>query len=205
MKVKGPFPPAGFEGSSLTPLLEAYLEVNQLKHLYRQGWLRRGVPPENCESVADHIYGMVMLAWWSADQYFPTLNRDLVIRLVLAHELGEIYTGDLIPADGITLAEKHQLERHAVERVVGKLPHGSEYLDLWEEYESQQTPEARFVKQIDRLEMAFQASVYESQHWDDMSEFFQSAQQALSDPLLQDIFQELQSLRQIRSNNQDVT
>ena len=32
---------------------------------------------------------------------------------------------------------------------------------LWEEYESRSTPEARFVKDLDRIEMALQASEYE--------------------------------------------
>jgi putative hydrolases of HD superfamily len=197
MKTKGPFPLSAYEGIHLSPLLEVYLEINQLKHLYRQGWLLRGVPPEHCESVADHIWGMVMLAWWASDTYFPTLNRDQVIRLVLVHELGEVYTGDLIPADGIPIEEKHNLERQAVWKIVAKLPRGAEYLALWEEYENQQSPEARLVKQIDRLEMACQASVYERQGWGNMAEFFQTTEGALTDRTLIEILKEMQQIRKM--------
>ena len=195
MRVKAAFPLQEYQGRALSPLVEACLEVNQLKHLYRQGWLRRGVAPEQCESVAEHVLGVVMLAWWVTDQYFPTLDRDQVIRLALVHDLGEIYTGDLTPADGVSAEDKRRLEREAVQRVVHKLARGAEYLALWEEYEAMQTAEARLVKQIDRLEMALQAGVYERQGWGSMQEFFQSAAGALLDPELRDIFQELQDLR----------
>ena len=195
MRVKGAFPLSAYQGQTLSPLLEAYLEVNQLKRLYRQGWLRRGVPPEQCESVAEHVLGMVMLAWWVVDQYFPDLDRERVIRLALAHELGEIYTGDLTPSDGVSIEEKHRLERAAVQRVVEKLARGAEYLALWEEYEQMETPEARLVKQIDRLEMALQAGVYEKQSDYSMEEFFQSAAGALENSALIEIFREIQRLR----------
>lgn len=195
MKTKGPFPLAGFDGHSLHPLIKAYFQINQLKHLYRQGWLRRGLPAEKCESVADHIYGMVMLSWWAVDLYFPQLDRERLIRMVLVHELGEIYTGDLIPADGIDQQQKYQLEREAFRRVVEELPDGAEYLALWEDFEAGLSPEAQLIKQIDRLEMGLQALVYEQQGWGDMSEFFQSTQNAVADPTLKEIFHQLMVLR----------
>jgi putative hydrolases of HD superfamily len=195
LKTKAPFPLAQYAGQDLSPLVEAYFEINQLKHLYRQGWLRRGVPTEKCETVAEHVFGMVMLAWWMTDQYFPSLDRDRVVCLVLVHELGEVYTGDLTPADGIAVHEKHRLEREAVQRVTAKLARGEHYLKLWDEYEAALTPEARLVKQIDRLEMAFQARVYESQGRGNMYEFFESAAGALVEPILREILQELRDLR----------
>lgn len=195
MKTKGPFPLTGFKDFSLHPLIETYLQLNQLKQLYRQGWLRRGLPAEKCETVADHIYGMVMIAWWIADLYFPQLDRERLIRMVLAHELGEIYTGDLVPADNIDPNQKHYLEREAFQRVVNKLPGGVEYLALWEDFEAGQSPEAQLARQIDRLEMGLQAFVYEQQGWGNMTEFYQSTEDALADPTLQEIFHQLMTLR----------
>lgn len=187
MKTKGPFPPALFAERDLPALLEAFFELNQLKQLYRQGWLRRGIPPERCETVAEHVFSMALLAWWTADRYFPGLNRDRVLRLALAHELGEIYTGDLVPADGVAGEEKHRRERESVLRVTARLSSGAEMLALWEEYEAGQTPEARFVKQIDRLEMALQAEVYGGQGFENLEEFFESAREGINDPELVDL------------------
>jgi putative hydrolase of HD superfamily len=195
MKVKATLPLSSLSGRNPSPLLEAYFEINHLKQLYRQGWLRRGVPPERCESVAEHVFGMAMLAWWLVDAYFPDLNRDKVIRMVLVHEIGEVYTGDLTPADNIPRGEKHRLERKALEQVVGKLPRANEYINLWEEFEHNETPEARLVRQVDRLEMAFQASIYERQDLGDMSEFFASTDQAMIDEQIRNILRELEAMR----------
>lgn len=195
MITKGPFPPASLEGKTVSPLIEAYFELNQLKRLFRQGWLRRGVPPEGCESVAEHVFSMALLGWWICDSLFPALDRDRVLRMVLAHELGEIYTGDLVPADGIERAEKHRLEREALLKVTGKLAGGAAVIAAWEEYEAGLTPEARFVRQLDRLEMAMQASVYEAGGFEQMDEFFGSAEQDISDAALREILQSLAALR----------
>lgn len=195
MRIKAPLPLSALGGYSLSPLLEAYFEINHLKQLYRQGWLRHGVPAERCESVAEHVFGMALLAWWVADTSFPSLDRDKVIRMVLVHEIGEVYTGDLIPSDGVPPEEKHRLEREAVWKVVGKLPHGAEYLALWEEFEETQSPEARLVRQLDRLEMAFQASVYEHSGMGDLGEFFATTDQALVDEILRGVLAELEDLR----------
>jgi putative hydrolase of HD superfamily len=194
VRTKGELPLTAFAGRSLEPLVAAYFELNHLKQLYRQGWLRRGVPPERCESVADHVFGMAVLGWWIAGSSFPELDCDRVVRITLAHELGEIYAGDLTPADGIPVEEKRRLERAGLRRVVDKLPNGEAILALWEEFEAGQSPEARFVRQLDRLEMAFQAAVYQAQGFGEMREFFTSAGQVLSEPVLREMLAKVEGL-----------
>jgi putative hydrolase of HD superfamily len=166
------------------PLLAAYVEINHLKQLYRQGWLRAGITREQCESVADHIFGMMMLAWLIMDGGLtPKVNRDKVLRMVLVHELGEIYAGDIIPADQVAPDEKHRLEQGGLQKVTAHLPDGFDFTALWDEFEAGTSEEARLVRQLDRLEMALQALVYEKQGYDSqsMSNFYQSAQQAVGD------------------------
>jgi len=181
---------------SVHPLLAAYLEINHLKQLYRQGWLRAGISREQCESVADHIYAMSMLAWLVVDAGLaPGMDRDKALRMVLAHELGEIYTGDIIPGDRVPPEEKQRLEREALLSVAGKLPFGQEFVDLWEEFEAGESPEARLVRQLDRLEMALQALVYEKQGHRNMSSFFHSAEEAVRSPELKELLETVQRLR----------
>ena len=74
MNTKGDFPLSAFTGRDLTPLEAAYFELNHLKQLYRQGWLRKEVPPERRESVAEHVFSMAMLAWWTAGSFFSQLD-----------------------------------------------------------------------------------------------------------------------------------
>lgn len=195
MECKAPLPLSLLEGKQVPPLMQVYFEFNHLKQLYRQGWLYRGIPTGRCESVAEHTFGVAVLAFLLADAHFPHLDSSRVLRMALIHDFGEIYAGDIIPHDGVTNAEKHGLEQEAVRRIFGRLPHGQQYLELWEEYERGDSPEARFVRQIDRLEMAFQASVYEYQELGDLSEFFETARQAQSDPELADLMASLLASR----------
>jgi putative hydrolase of HD superfamily len=166
------------------PWMAAYVEINHLKQLYRQGWLRAGIPRERCESVAEHIFGVAMLAWFATDAGFPGLDRDRLIRLALVHDLGEIYTGDVIPADAMPAEEKQRRERESVQAVLGKLPQGEEILALWEEYENGETQEARLVRDFDRLEMALQALIYSREGFPEMDPFIRSAGGVIQNPEL---------------------
>ena len=130
-----------------------------------------------------------------ADSIFPELDLLKVIRMALIHDFGEIHAGDIIPGDQISPETKHQLERDSLVQIFGSLPNGDIYITLWDEYESCASHEAQFVRQIDKLEMALQASVYEHQHLENLAEFFQSARAGISTPELQSILDELEALR----------
>lgn len=183
------------ENHAPRPVIRACSELIYLKQLYRQGWLRHGVPPQQCESVAEHSFAVAMWAWFLADALAVDLDRDRVVRMALLHDVGEVYAGDLTPADQVPAGEKHRREAEAVQQVLGLLPGGDAYLALWHEYETGTTPEAQLVRQADRLEMACQALAYERQGLADLSEFYLSADQALTWPVLRQVLEELQGLR----------
>lgn len=195
MQIKAPSTLVQLQGKKTLPLIEVYFEFNHLKQLYRQGWLRRGISPDRCESVAEHSFGVAVLAMFLAEAYFPELDRLKVLRMALLHDFGEIYAGDIMPSDPVSQAEKKELEAGAAHRVLGKLPNGESYIALWHEYEQQESAEAHFVKQMDRLEMVLQASVYEHQQLADLSEFFEAVEPFLKEAPLQDILQALIMLR----------
>ena len=195
MQTKSSHPALLLAGRNAVPLVTAYFEWSQLKQLYRQGWLRRGVPAERCESVAEHTFSMAVLAMTLADTLFPMLDVLKVLRLVLLHDFGEIYAGDIVPSDGVDPRSKYEREREAVQQVLAKLPNGAAYVALWQEYEEGASGEARFVKQIDRLDMALQASVYEQAGTVDASDFMASASAAISSPERRAILSELEELR----------
>lgn len=169
------------------PLIQAYFELCQLKNLYRQGWLKRGIPKERCESVAEHSFGVALLALWLAKSHYSDLNIEKLVCMALLHDFGEVYAGDIIPSDRINPSEKQQLERESVRRVFEKLPGGEDLCLLWEEFEAGKTPEARLIKQLDRLEMGLQASVYRLQNLGNFEEFIQTSRQSLRDPILLDL------------------
>ncbi|MGB6299146.1 MAG: HD domain-containing protein [Rivularia sp. (in: cyanobacteria)] len=195
METKADLPINLLHGKHTLPIIEAYFEFVQLKQLYRQGWLQKGMSIKNCESVAEHSFCVALLALILTDEYSVELDPLKVIRMALIHDLGEIYAGDFTPADKIDKNDKYQLEQQSVVKVLDKLPNGFRWIALWEEYEIGESAESQFVRQLDRLEMALQASVYEHQGFADLSVFFASARQSLSSVELKFIFSKLEELR----------
>lgn len=159
----------------------------QLKRLFRQGWLKRGVEEAECESVADHSFGVAMLALLAPLPGGHQLDRGRAALLALVHELGEVYAGDITPVDGVTKEEKAALERVSVERVLSGHPEADAISALWEEFETEASPEARFVRQLDRLEMGIQAAVYRAEGRPRMEEFLESADRSVREDGLREL------------------
>lgn len=152
----------------------------RLKRLRRTGWLDRGVTDP--ESSADHSWGVALLAWLLArDQ--PELDRERVLLLGLVHDLPEAIAGDPTPFDHVrdsagdiaashfsttpgytdaARSAKQHAEEAALATMLRHLPAGlkSDIHAAWHEYVAGETPEARFVRQIDKLETLLQAEDY---------------------------------------------
>jgi len=177
------------------PLISFYFAINHLKHLYRQGWINKGIPPELCESVADHSFGVAILAMVLADSYYPALDQVKLLKMALIHDIGEIDPGDIVPQENISKEKKYQLERATIIRVFRQLGIGELYMDIWDEFETGKSPEAQFIKQIDKLEMVFQAGVYEHLEYGCLEEFFNSVKETVEDQCLKQVMEEIENLR----------
>ena len=151
-------------------------EALALKELDRSGWRRVGLEP--VESVAAHSWGV---AWLALSLCPPSLDRGRVLALAVLHDLPEVRVGDLTPHDGVSSAEKHRREAEAAGDLLAPLPH---LAVLWSEYAAQESPEARFVRQLDRLDMALQALRYARERGADTREFVESALTVLREPEL---------------------
>lgn len=177
------------------PIIELFFEFAQLKNVYRQGWLDKGVSELDCETVADHSFGVALLGYIIAEEYRQDLDPQKVIKLGLFHDLGEIYAGDITPRDGLNSKDRFKKEHCAVEKVFSHLPNPEKYMNLWLEVEQEETPEAKFVKQIDRLEMALQANLYERMNYHNLDEFFLYVKERITSDELKSIFDDILKLR----------
>ena len=148
---------------------ELLLEALKLKSLPRTGWLRAGI--ENPESVAAHSWGV---AWLCMILCPKELNKLKVLEMAIIHDLAEVRIGDITPYDGIEVAEKHEMESAAFVEMTEQLCNRQHLRDLWNE----QSAEADFVKQMDKLDMALQAQEYGG-----LEEFIDSALQVLINPV----------------------
>jgi len=146
--------------------------IGVLKQVKRAGWLRCDIAKP--ESVADHMYRMAMMAF--AIPPDSGLDRDKCIKIALVHDMAESIVGDLTPYDKVDKSEKSRQENEATVHITNLIggESGKEMYNLWLEYEHQTSPEAKFVKDIDKLEMIYQASEYEEQtgRTGELQEFF---------------------------------
>lgn len=56
-------------------------------------------------------------------------------------------------------------------------------MELWEEYESGTTPEAKCVKDLDKLELILQADEYEADQNVDLQQFFDNTENVFTTPI----------------------
>lgn len=151
-----------------TTMRDRLLDYLALKQLPRTGWVRSNV--ENPESVAAHSWGMAILALRLAPK---DIDLTKVLSMCLVHDLPEVIVGDLTPHDDTT--NKAELEHNAMKALA------PEWLALFEEYEAGESIEAKFVKQIDKLDMGLQAILYQNEQGLDLAEFLTSAKAKISD------------------------
>ncbi|TPX37170.1 hypothetical protein SmJEL517_g00799 [Synchytrium microbalum] len=132
--------------------------IEELKLKKRTGWINSGI--ELPESISDHMHRMSLLALLAP----PTLNKSRCVEIASTHDIAESIVGDITPFDGISKQEKHSLEADAMTRIqdmLGNTEHAKHIHELWLEYENCSSDEARFVKDLDKVEMLIQAFEYE--------------------------------------------
>lgn len=161
-------------------ILAVIEELAVLKSLRRAGWVIRGLT--NCESVADHCWRMATLAMMLADvlveQGVP-VDANKVTRMALLHEIGEARIGDIpYPAmRHISKETKRTAEEDAVTTILeGMGPVGQRYLELWREFEDDNSLEAKLVRAADKLEMMIQVADYEQVGYRCLDEFWVGAE-----------------------------
>ena len=133
-------------------------EVFKMKNLLRRGWILKEVP-NRTESDAEHCYSMTMLALELMAKNDLKLDQLKVLKMIAYHELGEIDAGDATIADNVSKEEKYKKEYEGTKRIAEQydMP---EILELWLEFEECKTPEAQFVKRLDKFDCVLQSKVY---------------------------------------------
>jgi len=153
--------------------VESFLhDFLNLKKLRRTGWQLRGI--RECESLADHCYGVSLLTLLLAP-VVGGLDVDRCVKLALVHEIGECRVGD-IPFPALAyLKGKSEAERAAVRDICDGLgAAGAEMERLFEEFEDGRTAEARFVRAVDKLEMLVTALEYEKTGYRGLADFWEN-------------------------------
>jgi putative hydrolase of HD superfamily len=134
------------------------LEIaGMLKRIQRTGWIDAEVYQP--ESVADHSFRTAFLCMIYAD--IQGLDPLKLLRMALIHDIPEAIIGDLTPKQKTEKTKED--EEEAMLRILCLLPapQRERYLAVWDEYQEGKTEEAKAVRQLEKIEMALQATEYE--------------------------------------------
>src|SRR4030042_15344 len=165
--------------------IKFFVEVGRLKTIQRRGWLLRGI--NNPESVADHAFRVLILAWVFGKE--RNLNIKRLLKLALVHSLSAVYIDYISPYDkllelknrkeiikrypalalrapidqkGKIAKQRLEEEKKAMEKLTRNLPEpiNHEINYLWLEFQQRSSREAKFLRALDKIENLIQAYEY---------------------------------------------
>ena len=149
-------------------VVDYYVLCNKLKDTIRTGWKDWGVNRFRVESVAEHIYGVQMLAIAMWSEYKYNIDICKVITMLAVHEMEETIIGD-ITCFQKSREEKLKLGHEAVIQIFKKLTNAEEIKNLIFEFDERKTKEAKFAYFCDKLECDIQAKLYDEQKCVDLN------------------------------------
>ena len=143
-------------------IMSFYALCSKLKDTIRKGPLTWNANRKRIESVAEHIYGVQMLAISIYYQFGYKLDLNKVIYMLAIHELEEIEIGDLAFYE-TTKEDKLEKGKNATDLILKDLVGKEEISKLWDEYNERKTDEAIFAYHCDKLECDVQMKLYDQE------------------------------------------
>ncbi len=115
------------------------------------------------------MYRMSILTMLAPSSLSKKLDIPHCTKMALVHDMAEALVGDITPVDGVDKAEKNRRETETMDfltsellgQSTGVMEQGKGLKEIWQEYEDGMTLEAKFVKDIDKIELVLQMMEYE--------------------------------------------
>ncbi|MFI3257297.1 MAG: HD domain-containing protein [Spirochaetales bacterium] len=139
------------QSERLKKQLDFIIEVDKLKHILRRTLLTDASRREN---DAEHSWHLALAAIILEEYACEKINMEKVLKMVIVHDLVEIYAGDTFAFDVQAHADKENRELLAADTLFSQLPSdmGSQIRALWEEFDAMQSADALFAASLDRLQ-----------------------------------------------------
>ena len=158
-------------------------EIKTWMDKIRTWWKDRSIAKEIAETVRQHTKKVAKATkiYW---QYFPNLDLEKMIKMAKYHDVAEYKEKDYVPWE-ISQKEKHKREKAVILWLKKHFwEKWDELYNIWIEFEEEKIPEAKIVKQLDKLDAAIQAMEYEKLWYDNVINFYNYTLWKLSDPTL---------------------
>jgi len=139
-------------------------EIDAMTHVLRRTLHVDGSGRENDAEHSWHLAVMAMLLGEYAEGS-PDINR--AIKMALVHDLVEIYAGDTFAYDAEGNTTKAQREKESADRLFSHLPddQGAELRSLWEEFDAEESADARFAACMDRIQPFLHNTLTDGATW----------------------------------------
>ncbi len=148
--------------SKIVNAVKFYTLCTKLKDTIRTGPIVWNAKRERIESVAEHIYGVQMLALAIYYQFDYKLDINKVIYMLAVHELEEIKIGDLAFFE-TTREEKLIKGKEATDYLLKDFLKKDEITSLLNEYNERKSEESIFAYHCDKLECDMQMKLYDQE------------------------------------------
>lgn len=144
--------------------MEFMLEVDKSKFVRRQTYLSDGIRREN---DAEHSWHLALMAALLSEHANEKIDAARTMLMVLIHDIVEIDAGDTYAYDDAGHLDKREREVKAAKRIFGLLPEdqAEKMMDLWEEFEASETPEAKFAHSLDCVQPLMLNDATDGKSW----------------------------------------
>lgn len=143
-----------------------FQEIDKEKEIFRQTYLADASRKENDAEHAWHMAIMTVLLSEYANEEIDVLKT---VTMLLIHDIVEIDAGDTYAYDPEGKKTQKERERKAADRIFHLLPddQADKMYELWEEFEAQQTPEAKFARTMDNIQPMMLNDASNGLSWDE--------------------------------------
>ena len=143
--------------------LQFIIEIDKIKNIFRKSKLFH---ENRFENDAEHSWTICIMALLLKEYSNFSVNIEKVISMLLIHDIVEIDAGDTFLYSN-KRNDAHKNETKSAERIFGLLDKDQKeyFIELWKEFEEQETNEAKFAAVFDRLEPLIQNYILEGYTW----------------------------------------
>ena len=139
-------------------------EIDKMTSIYRRTLLVSG---ERRENDAEHSWHIAVMALLFKEYCIEEPDVEHAIKMLVVHDLVEVYAGDTFAYDDKGNASKEEREKEAADKLFSQIPpeQGTEIRSLWEEFDAAETVDAKYATCLDRLQPFLHNTLTEGHTW----------------------------------------
>lgn len=155
-----------FESNSerLTKQLAFTAEIDKMTGIFRRTML---IDKSRRENDAEHSWHIGVMALLFKEYALEEPDIGHVVKMLLCHDLVEIYAGDTFAYDDKANIGKQEREELAADKLFAQLPEeqGKEIRALWDEFDGMKTVDSKYANCLDRLQPFLHNVLTEGHTW----------------------------------------